>query len=74
MNEESWGEMAALSRRMARIEISLTERILALEAEVAALKGQAQGQGERTVYPDARTIEWREDGAAAAAIAKIMQR
>ena len=35
-HEEQWGEMAALSRRMARIEIALTERILALEAEVAA--------------------------------------
>ena len=35
-NEESWGEMERLSRRMARIEIGLTERILALEAEVAA--------------------------------------
>jgi hypothetical protein len=78
-NEEAFGEMAALSRRMARIEIALTERILALEGEVAVLKAsrsdaQPQGQGERTIYPDARIIEWREDGAALATIDGIMQR
>jgi len=71
-HEEQWGEMAALSRRMARIEIALTERILALEAEVAALKGEQPAS--RVVYEDARKIEWREDGAARAAIAEIMQR
>jgi hypothetical protein len=72
-NEEAYGEMAALSRRMARIEISLTERILALEAEVAALRG-VQGPEARTIYQDAREIEWREDGAAQDAIDVIMQR
>lgn len=71
-NEEAFGEMAALSRRMARIEISLTERILALEAEVAALKGQPQDT--RTVYQDARPINWCDDGAAQGAIDLIMQR
>jgi hypothetical protein len=73
-HEESWGEMAALSRRMARIEIALTERILALEAEVAALKGQPQADAGRAIYQDARSIEWREDGAAQAAIDVVMQR
>jgi hypothetical protein len=71
-NEESWGEMAALSRRIINLEQRMLERILALEAEVAALKGQ--GQGERGVYQDAREIEWREDGAAQVAIDEIMQR
>jgi len=77
MNEESWGEMAALSRRMARIEIALTERILSLEAEVKALSSRSdagQAQPARTVYEDARIIEWREDGAAQDAIDGIMQR
>jgi hypothetical protein len=100
-NEEAFGEMAALSRRMARIEIALTERILALENEVAALKGQggprpsgdqplyetgtlpqyeyradgaAQGQADRTVYPDAREIDWCAPDAALLAIKRIMQR
>ena len=79
MNEEVWAELERLSRRMARIEIALTERILALEGDVAALKAsrsdaQPHGQGERTIYPDARIIEWREDGAALATIDGIMQR
>jgi hypothetical protein len=73
-NSEVWGDLERLSRRMARIEIALTERILALEAEVAALKGQPQADAGRTVYEDARSIEWREDGAARVAIAEIMQR
>jgi len=72
-NEEAYGEMAVLSRRMARIEIALTERIMALENEVAALRG-VQGPEARTIYQDARSIEWREDGAAQDAIAEIMQR
>ena len=72
MSEEAWGEMAALSRRMARIEITLTERILALENEVAALKGQPEAG--RTVYPDAQQIDWRDAQAASTAIARIMQR
>ncbi len=71
-NEEAWGEMAYLSRRMARIEIALTERILALEAEVAGLKGQPQDA--RTVYPDAREINWCAPLAAESAIARIMEK
>ena len=71
-NEEIWASMETLSRRMARIEISLTERILALEAEVAALKGQPPDS--RNIYPDARDINWREGGMARAAIAEIMRK
>ena len=71
-HSEVWAALDRLSRRMARIEIALTERILALEAEVAALKGEQPAS--RVVYEDARKIEWREDGAARAAIAEIMQR
>jgi hypothetical protein len=71
-NEEVWTEMERLSRRMARIEIALTERILTLEAEVAALKGQPQDT--RAVYQDARPINWHDSWAAKAAIAEIMQK
>jgi len=39
-HEEQWGEMARLSRRIVLVEQMLLRRILALEAEVAALKGQ----------------------------------
>lgn len=70
MNEEVWAELTAHSRRMARIEIALTERILALEAEVRALKGETQPG--REIYPDARQIEWRDQGAAIEAITRIM--
>jgi hypothetical protein len=75
-HEEQWGEMARLSRRIVLVEQMLLRRILALEAEVAALKSApaAQTQDGRTVYQDAREIEWREDGAALAAIDGIMQR
>ena len=73
-HEEIWAEMERLSRRMARIEIALTERFLALEAEVVALKGQPGDQEPRGIYPDARIIEWQEDGAAQTAIGEIMQR
>ncbi len=78
-NAEAWGEMAYLSRRMARIEIALTERIIHLEAEVAALKSsrsdaQPQADAGRTIYPDAREIDWCAPLAAESAIAKIMQR
>uniref|UniRef100_A0A6M3J8R4 Uncharacterized protein n=1 Tax=viral metagenome TaxID=1070528 RepID=A0A6M3J8R4_9ZZZZ len=72
MNEEVWAELERLSRRMARIEIALTERIIHLEAEVAALKGQPQDT--RTVYQDARSIEWRDSWAAKTAISEIMRR
>jgi hypothetical protein len=71
-NAEVWGELERLSRRMARIEIALTERILALEAEVAALKGQPQGQDSRAAYPDAHEINWCAPLAAESAIARIM--
>ena len=71
-HEEQWGEMAALSRRIINLEQRLLERILALEAEVAALKGEQPAS--RVVYEDARKTKWREEGAARAAIAEIMQR
>jgi hypothetical protein len=37
-HEELWAEMAVISRRMARIEIALTDRIIALENELGDLK------------------------------------
>jgi hypothetical protein len=85
-NAEVWAELERLSRRMARIEIALTERILALEAEVKALKKAAEpictDLVEQYVEPvetdqewlDANLPDWREDGAGQAAIAEIMQR
>ena len=69
-NAEVWGEMARLSRRIVLVEQMLLRRILALEAEVATLKGQ----DSREVCPDARSIDWRADGAARAAIDQIVQR
>ena len=73
-HEEQWGEMARLSRRIVLVEQMLLRRILALEAEVATLKGQPEGQDSREVCPDARSIDWRADGAARAAIDQIVQR
>jgi len=98
-HEEQWGEMARLSRRIVLVEQMLLRRILALEAEVAALKGQrnpqqsgdqpvyetgtlpqyeqrAEGatQDGRTIYQDAREINWRSPDAAYSAITRIMQR
>jgi len=98
-HEEVWAENARLSQRIINLEQRMLERILTLENEVAALKGQrtpqqsgdqplyetgtlpqyeqrAEGatQDGRTVYQDARIIEWREDGAALATIDGIMQR
>ena len=76
-HEEVWAEFERLSRRMARIEISLMERILTLEAEVKALKASrsdAQADAGRTIYQDALSIKWRQEGAAQAAIDEIMQR
>ena len=51
-HEEQWGEMARLSRRIVLVEQMLLRRILALEAEVAALKGQRtpQQSGDQPVY------------------------
>ena len=71
-HQEQWSEMARLSKRIINLEQRMLERILALEVEVAALKGEQPAS--RVVYEDARKIEWREDGAARAAIAEIMQR
>jgi len=71
-NEEAYGEMARLSRRIVLVEQMLLRRILALEAEVAALKGQAQGQPDRAVYQDAQPIDWCAPDAAFSAIARIM--
>jgi hypothetical protein len=73
-NSEVWADLERLSRRMARIEIALTERILALEAEVAALKGQPETQDTRAIYPDAREIDWCAPTAADSAIARIMEK
>jgi hypothetical protein len=73
-HEEQWAEMATLSKRIINLEQRMLERLLALEAEVKALKGQTQAQTERTIYPDARDINWRERGMAKAAIAVIMQK
>jgi len=69
-NEEAYGEMARLSRRIVLVEQMLLRRILALEAEVAALKGGAQPA--RPVYEDARKINWCAPDAASSAIARIM--
>ena len=71
-NEEAFGEMARLSRRIVLVEQMLLRRILALEAEVAALTGQPQDT--RTVYQDAREINWCAPLAAESAIARIMQK
>ena len=51
-HEEQWGEMAALSKRIINLEQRMLERILALEAEVAALKGQRtpQQSGDQPLY------------------------
>jgi len=73
-HEEQWGEMARLSRRVVLVEQMLLRRILALEAEVKALKGQTQGQAERTIYQDAHEIDWCAPLAAESAIARIMQK
>jgi hypothetical protein len=64
--------MERISRRVVLVEQMLLRRILALEAEVAALKGEQPAS--RVVYEDARKTKWREEGAARAAIAEIMQR
>jgi hypothetical protein len=37
-NSEIWAELERLSRRMARIEVVLTDRILDLQAQIKALK------------------------------------
>jgi len=81
-HEEQWGEMAALSKRIINLEQRMLERILALEAEVAALKGQRapQESGDLPLYESGtlpqyeRRLDWREDGAALATIDGIMQR
>lgn len=72
MNEELWAELTAHSRRMARIEKALTERIITLEAEVRALKGEPGAT--REVYPDAQPINWRHAGTAGKVIDQIMQK
>lgn len=66
-HDEGEAEFERISRRMARIEISLTERILRLEAEVATLKGVKP-------YTAEQARDWRWEGAAQAAINKIMEK
>ena len=81
-HEEVWAEAATLSRRIINLEQRLLERILVLEAEVAALKGQRapQQSGDLPLYESGtlpqyeRRVDWREDGAALATIDGIMQR
>ena len=73
-NEEVGGEMARVSRRIALVEQLLLRRILALEAEVAALKGQEQPDAGLADYEEARTIRGWDRGATQAAIDEIMQR
>jgi hypothetical protein len=69
--------MERLSRRIALQYQELMGHIIALEAEVAALKSSrsdALQQGDpRTVYQDAREIDWCAPLAAESAIARIMQ-
>ena len=43
-NTEVWADMERVSRRIVLVEQMLLRRILALEAEVAALKGQRTPQ------------------------------
>ena len=69
-NSEVWADMERISRRVVLVEQMLLRRILALEAEVAALKGGAQPA--RPVYEDARKINWCAPDAASSAIARIM--
>jgi hypothetical protein len=73
-NEDVWAEFASHSRRIIKLEQRMLERILALEAEVAALKGKTQPEDGRDVYEDAREINWCAPDAAYSAIARIMQR
>jgi hypothetical protein len=73
-NTEVWADMERISRRVVLVEQMLLRRILALEAEVKALKGQTQGQAERTIYQDAHEIDWCAPLAAESAIARIMQK
>ena len=61
-HEEQWGEMARLSRRVVLVEQMLLRRILALEAEVAALKGQEQGQDGPAQRALARIMDQKQDG------------
>jgi hypothetical protein len=51
-NTEVWADMARVSRRIVNLEQRMLERLLALEAEVAALKGQRNPQqsGDQPVY------------------------
>lgn len=70
-NSEVWAEFSVISKPMVLVEQRLTERIIALEAEVTALRGEPQPG--REVYQDAREIDWREQGAAQAPIAAIMK-
>jgi hypothetical protein len=70
-NSEVWADMERISRRIVLVEQMLLRRILALEAEVAVLKGQAQDS--RAVYPGAQPIDWRADGAAGRVIEQIMK-
>jgi len=69
-NSEVWADMERISRRVVLVEQMLLRRILALEAEVAALKGGAQPA--RPVYEDARKINWCAPDAASSAIARTM--
>ena len=67
---EVWAELERLSRRIALQEQRMLERILALEEEIKALKGQTPAG--RDTYPDGRDINWREGGMARVAISEIM--
>lgn len=77
-NEEIWAEMERLSRRMALQYQECLTRIFEVEAEVEALKASRSDalpqMDARTVYQDARPINWCDDGAAQAAIDEIMDR
>jgi hypothetical protein len=70
-NAEVWQDLARLSRHIVLVEQLLLRRILALENEVATLKGPAPA--DRDTYPDAHEINWCSPDVAKSTIARIMQ-
>jgi len=81
-DSEVWEDLATLSRRIIKLEQRMLERLLALEAEVKALRGQTKPQqsGDLPLYETGtfpqyeRRVDWREEGTAQGTIDVITQR